>query len=442
MPYEGSPGLWPVILMPFAKLDFPIATASFLNWIFIVGAGALVWFRSPLPLIVRIPFLFSYFVVYDFAVIARNYAMATFLLFAVMALYPSRFRRPYLFSVTIILFMNTNVFGTILGSILGFIFFLDLMLGKHSAKLRFTSTAILFLGVALAGAQLIPSDKGGSANEILGAQITMTIVQGLERFFPWTHLLGSTGCELFLLLLFVALVAFIASLSSHPRALFFFLCSLPFPMMLFSKIYFSRQYFGFVVMGTVAAAWLARVEGPRNLKWLPGFLKDERWHLRLESLSCYTLGAVLMLSDVFGITELAREYRQSFSGAREMADYIKSNRLDHLKIAVFMDGWGTPLAPHLPGVKFYYLGAQRYGTYIIQDPTHRRGDLTPWDVAIQRAFNEMAATPRFLLLTNFKLNVSAFPNHFKFLHEVTKPKVIWDEEYFLYECYPMGNANQ
>jgi hypothetical protein len=191
-------------------------------------------------------------------------------------------------------------------------------------------------------------------------------------------------------------------------------------------------------MGAIAAAWLARIDPARGWKWWPPFPSGPAWRSRSRSITVACLTAVLLVSNGFAVSNLIDEYRKSYSGAQEMVAYIKSHRLEHLKIAVYRDGWGSSLAPYMPWTRFYYPGAQRYGTFIIQDPTHRRGDVIPWGLAMQRAFIEFDSAPRFLLLTNIKLNIASIGTHFKLLYEVAQPGIISDEEYFLYECYPRG----
>jgi hypothetical protein len=112
VPYEGSPALWPLLLRPLARLGAPYAAMSWLNWACMAGAAALLWLRAPLPRAVRLLALFSYFFLYDFAAIARNYALFTLLAFGAAALHGTRRERPVRYALVLVLLMNANLFGT------------------------------------------------------------------------------------------------------------------------------------------------------------------------------------------------------------------------------------------------------------------------------------------------------------------------------------------
>jgi hypothetical protein len=86
--YEGSPGLWHLVLMPFAKLGLPYAA---IGWI---GAGcalvgaALLLRRGPFPLWVKAGLLFSWAIGYQYAAVARSYTLMPLLLFAIADVWP------------------------------------------------------------------------------------------------------------------------------------------------------------------------------------------------------------------------------------------------------------------------------------------------------------------------------------------------------------------
>jgi hypothetical protein len=81
--YEGSPGLWHTILW-IAQHAFH-AKYDALGYIGMAGATAgvaLLIFKAPFPRFVRWPLAFTYFMVYQYAVIARPYTLLPLLAFA------------------------------------------------------------------------------------------------------------------------------------------------------------------------------------------------------------------------------------------------------------------------------------------------------------------------------------------------------------------------
>ncbi|MGN6569022.1 MAG: hypothetical protein ACTHJ0_13765, partial [Flavipsychrobacter sp.] len=76
--------------------------------------------------------------------------------------------------------------------------------------------------------------------------------------------------------------------------------------------------------------------------------------------------AVLQLSNTVG--SYKQDIDDAFSGAKDAAEFILDNHLEH-KILVGQQAWAvSAVAPYLPkDVKFFYSECQRYGTYYIND---------------------------------------------------------------------------
>ncbi|MBK7704092.1 MAG: hypothetical protein IPI34_15015 [bacterium] len=86
MVYEGTPALWHMILLPFAKQGAPYAAEAAVHILLAIAAVALLLRRGPFPLWFKALFVFSYYMSYEYAVIARNYNLTVLLLFALAAL--------------------------------------------------------------------------------------------------------------------------------------------------------------------------------------------------------------------------------------------------------------------------------------------------------------------------------------------------------------------
>lgn len=118
MGYEGSPPLWHLLLWVLARLHLPYAALPAVSLI-LVAAAMYIWLRwSPLPAPVRwlVPFAFYY--QYQYAVVARSYALSTFLAFAAVALWRAKPVRVILFGLVVALLAQTNMHGfTIAGGI-------------------------------------------------------------------------------------------------------------------------------------------------------------------------------------------------------------------------------------------------------------------------------------------------------------------------------------
>ena len=117
--YEGSPGLWHTILW-VAQHVFH-AKYGALGYIGMAGAAAgvaLLIFKAPFPRIVRWPLAFTYFMVYQYAVIARPYTLLPLLAFAAAILFKD-IRHPERMTMVLVLLANLSLHGTILAGCFG-----------------------------------------------------------------------------------------------------------------------------------------------------------------------------------------------------------------------------------------------------------------------------------------------------------------------------------
>ena len=76
MGYEGSPPLWHLLLWGLIRLHLPYAALGAVS-LTLVAAGMYIWLRwSPLPAPVRLLVPFAFYYQYQYAVVARSYALS------------------------------------------------------------------------------------------------------------------------------------------------------------------------------------------------------------------------------------------------------------------------------------------------------------------------------------------------------------------------------
>lgn len=81
--YEVSPGLWHLLLWFLIRGGVSYVGVHWLCGAIATAAAAVLLLRSPLPRVLRIALPFTYFLVFQFAIIARSYVLAPLLLFAI-----------------------------------------------------------------------------------------------------------------------------------------------------------------------------------------------------------------------------------------------------------------------------------------------------------------------------------------------------------------------
>ncbi len=103
---EGHPPLWPLLVLPLAHLFQDPAAMQVLHAAFAIGAAALVLYRSRLPLLWRVIAVFGYFLVFEYALLARNYGPGMFLLFLAVTLAADGKRQGALVALILLAFLH------------------------------------------------------------------------------------------------------------------------------------------------------------------------------------------------------------------------------------------------------------------------------------------------------------------------------------------------
>ena len=124
--YEGAPALWHLLLKCAIGLHLPYAGLNWLAGLFaFLGVFALVRF-SPFPRLFRWLLPFTFYLQYQYAVIARPYVLFPLLLFALCITYSLQKSRPVLFAFLAGLLVNINLHAAVLGCLFAILYFVEL----------------------------------------------------------------------------------------------------------------------------------------------------------------------------------------------------------------------------------------------------------------------------------------------------------------------------
>ena len=117
--YEGHPGLYYVLLWLLFKLGFSFTA---INWAFAAIASTTTYILlrlSPFPFYLRALIPFSFFLAYQYAVVARSYVLIPLLGFLAVHLYRQRPARPAVMALVLALLANVSLHGTLVAIGLG-----------------------------------------------------------------------------------------------------------------------------------------------------------------------------------------------------------------------------------------------------------------------------------------------------------------------------------
>ncbi len=187
--YEGTPGLWQTLLHLLIRAGLPYSAYGYFASV-LAFAAVIVWIRyAPLPVFIRLIVPFTYYLCYQYAIIARSYALIAPLLFAVAALYPHARRRPGLMTMLLVLLAGVSAHALLLSAciwtILYGLVFLRLDRVPSSERLKFlvvgstySVALLLLLFCAWPATDVTFADHRGLANLVFLPEVTKAVLAG------------------------------------------------------------------------------------------------------------------------------------------------------------------------------------------------------------------------------------------------------------------------
>lgn len=114
--YEGTPGLWQSLIHALIRAGLRYSAYNFVSGVLALAAVFLLIRYAPLPLFIRFLLPFTYYLGYQYSVIARSYALIAPLLFTIAALYPRAQQCPGLMTMLLSLLAAVSVHGFLLSA--------------------------------------------------------------------------------------------------------------------------------------------------------------------------------------------------------------------------------------------------------------------------------------------------------------------------------------
>lgn len=318
---SGHPGLWYIILLPFGKLGFPNHTIVILHLFIAISNAFLLLFFSPFKRIIKIFFVFSYFLFYEYAVISRSYAIGIFFIFLLCIVYRKRFQSPILYSVLIFLLCNTSAYATIMAASFGFIFFIEVIKRKRINFINLFELSIMAIGGFLFLYQIIPES---SNSDIVSNRADFgNILKSIHYSFAS----GVNANSIFLLPSLTIIPLSLILFWKRKFIFIFFIWNLFFLFCFFSFVYMNDyRHGGFIFISFIASYWMFLDLETRNKV---GSLTVN--FLGIHSLVFFNLLISLLFSLLFTYESSKNDYNDAFSGSLEFANKLKELGLDNEK---------------------------------------------------------------------------------------------------------------
>jgi hypothetical protein len=413
--YRGTPALWEVTLMPFARTGFPFQTAAVVHQI-VAAAAALVLLRfAPFSRLIKVLLLFSYLLGYEYLAITRNYAPLVLLLFVLAWLDRDERDRPIAWGITLGLLANTSVHGLFMASAIGAGCLAEKVRNRQLGGRVAVGHAIAVGFGLLSVAQLWPPVDGAHSGLFYTTEWRAFRWSISQSLFPGLKIssLHWVAIPVFVLLL--------AAIARHRRALLTFLLGWAGLLyLLIFKVAGGARHFGLVFLLLVWALWISE-DGSSD---------------RIRTAALRSLTVVLGIGVLTAAHYWVVEIRHPFSGAKEMAAYLENEGHVTRQIAMHLPATGSAILAYLTEPRsFWFPALAAEGSYMKWDHGYEAADRIGYGYVAMMTRRQV---PDALLLLNEPLDD---PSRYGFTLEFATSSDVFektDEIFYLYRPLPTG----
>ena len=295
--YEGSPGLWHSLLWALSRLTGQYRSEQVLSGVLAAAGTWAVLRHSPFPLVIRLLLPFTYFLCYQYAIVARSYALLPVLLFSLAVLFRQRSRTITL-AILLILLSAVSAHGFLLSISIAVAFGIQ-NAGQISKRKLYSCASVYLLSLLAIGWSAYPAaDVDFPARASVSAEkIRMFSSMLISEGFT-----GNVWLSLFLIALSLPYLY-------KGRALLLFLLS-SLSLIAFGSIVYSQVWHS----GVLFLAWSMA-------------LCVSAFQVRMSRLVFTAFGLVIAIQCYWTAAASSYDWQKRYSGSQEAAGSIAGDRI-------------------------------------------------------------------------------------------------------------------
>jgi hypothetical protein len=315
--YEGTPGLWHTILWIAQHIfHMPYAGIGPLGLCFAAAGAALILWKAPFPRPVRYLLLFSYFIVYQYAVIARSYTLLPLLLFGAASYFHDR-EHPERIAILLVFLSQLSVHGSLMAGAIALVYGIDMLQNWSSLSERARRWFLICAAILMADNLFLFAILNPTPDVAEFVVKKAPELYGRYEAPPLTKLISIlSGAFLDYWIPSAIFLTILAAWFYSRRRLLLFLLPLGLIVGLYVKVHGIAHHHGTAFVAVVASLWIA---------W-PS--TGEQHDFDLFHRRCL-LGISLLLALWFGVNvwdtvgAIRLEQKTPYSGARDAADFLR-----------------------------------------------------------------------------------------------------------------------
>ncbi len=323
--YEGHPFLWFFIEKLYINTHLASSTELY-RWIFIfplVFSAIGVYFflfKSKFPLIIKCLVPFTFYIFFQYGVVARNHSLCFPFLMIIAAFYHKRFEHPYIYALLLFLTANVSAYTFLVAGVLFIFFIVDIIrekleIKKYLAPLLITGFSLLFSAALLRN----PADCYVVVSAIM-TEWLKRIYHIAAAYFP-IRIHNKTDIILGSILTLLFYLSVMKAYCKNKYQVIFFI-SLNLPLFLFYVLIYGRAWhYGYAGIFLLFTCWLLtemneKIEIPFKKNWL--------LYVFLIFIFVYYISGTVRVSEY--------DLNNSYDDAKPAADFIKKYNLTQYQI--------------------------------------------------------------------------------------------------------------
>lgn len=376
-PNAGTPVLWYFLLKPFAVHNFPYFTQKILNLFLLWIAAGLLIFESPLSLMVLGSLCFSWFLSYEYSVVARNYGLGVLGLFLLLGSWSKKtlplLKQIQFFVSWPFLCFSSVHFLALCPGLLG----LDYLHRKRENfnKLSYSRYIWPILVFVLSVYILWPTGSGQMSSSFIDrfnlSNWYKAMSMGVFPFF-------STRGILSVLAPIMIYKFFRLSLpDKRRRNLLYFMFWSVNGIFIFKYFHPAHRYAGFNWILLLVSCWVGLLYGEEEA---PNETKKRALQISLF------WGVLTLINAPDIVSHWKMEVRHLYTDAGKTAQFLKDSGLVDKPTSCFSDARCSAILGYINQKKrFWYPGQQNWGTHMFWDANYAKSIGISSEEAVTRA---------------------------------------------------------
>ena len=402
---EGHPALWYVLLMPLTRLSHSPELMQVLHLGIATATVYLVVRYSPLSRIQVLLFPLGFFVLWQYAVVSRDYALGVLFLVAFCALYPKRYELFPVIGVVLMFAAHTHALTLILVIAITIGLAVDvgarLQRERNDWDSRRIRGLILGFGLMVGGIgtsimQLTPDSRYAGPTDsffeslrnhasaigaiaLVGAGVVSVVLYRLRARLAEVMIYGLAGLGIVLytessvlgaivgasgvkVLAFLGLIAYVFllfQLRDRLSLLILYGLGITGLAVFFTWIFSGGpHHYGMLYVTVLLGYWLERLTRGHS---------SEPLRVRRSRMADVGFTVILVSQSIFGVIALYQDIKAPYSNGKSVARYIQSHGWESRPIVGCMDFTAQTVVGYLGVKQIYYPQGNRWGSYVIWD---------------------------------------------------------------------------